>query len=325
MKKYLRFLRVLSLVLIVILLVSVTSTFAEGKKLHFAMVTHELGSGFFAPHKQACEDFAKTYNVTVDFMGPKVWDVKMHVDILESLIAAGIDGIATTTPDPKAYDKIIQEALDAGIPVVGHNNDDTTPNPRLAFVGQFDYPTGRIAAEQAIYYAGGPEAVWGKKAVIFICCPGFTALEDRARGVKDVLSEVGMEVVGPVSYTANSEEVYGIIEATYLTNTDAIMMLSVDAFTEVLSRFIMKNNLGDQVTVGGWDMLPATLEGIQDGSLKFTIGSNPYLTAYYALTNLYFKATKDIEPIDIDTGVVLVDSTNVDKYIQVAKAERGKD
>ncbi len=321
-----RYFVVFSLALIVFLLVSMSPAFAQEpeKKLHFALVTHELGSGFFAPHKQACEDFAKTYNVTVDFMGPKIWDVNEHVNMLESLIAAKVDGIATTTPDSAAYDKIIQEALDAGIPVVGHNNDDTTPNPRMAFVGQFDYPAGRIAGEQAVKYAGGADAVKGKKAVIFICCPGFTALEDRARGIKDVLTENGMEVVGPVEYTADSTKVYGNIEAAYLANSDAIMLLSVDAFTEVLSRFVMQNNLGDQVVSGGWDMLPATMEGVQKGALKFTIGSNPYITAYYALTNLYFYATKGIMPVSIDTGVVLVDSTNIDKYIDVAKAEVAK-
>lgn len=315
---------VVSLLLVVILLGSMTPAFAqdpEAKDLHFALLTHELGSGFFAPHKVAVDDFAERYGVTVDFMGPKIWDVNEHVNMIESLIAAGIDGIATTTPDSEAYDKIIQEALDAGIPVVGHNNDDTTPNPRLAFVGQFDYPAGRIAGEQAIGYAGGADAVKGKKAVVFICCPGFTALEDRARGIKDVLEEAGMEVVGPVEYTADSTKVYGNIEATYLANSDAAMLLSVDAFTEVLARFVMKNDLGDTVVAGGWDMLPATMEGVKDGSLKFTIGSNPYITAYYALTNLYFKVTKGIEPVSIDTGVVLVDSTNVDKYIDVAKAE----
>ena len=324
-----RYLVVFSLVMVVFLLASMTPAFAqepeEGKDLHFALLTHELGSGFFAPHKVAVEDFAKRYGVTVDFMGPKIWDVNEHVNMIESLIAAGIDGIATTTPDSDAYDKIIQQALDAGIPVVGHNNDDTTPNPRLAFVGQFDYPAGRTAGEQAIMYAGGVDAVKGKKAVIFICCPGFTALEDRARGIKDVLTEAGMEVVGPVEYTADSTKVYGNIEATYLANPDAAMLLSVDAFTEVLARFMMKNNLGDQVVAGGWDMLPATMEGIQDGALKFTIGSNPYITAYYALTNLYFKATKGIEPVSIDTGVVLVDSTNIDKYADVAKAEVAKE
>jgi len=199
-----RYFAVFSLAMVIFLLASMSPAFAQDpadEKLHFALVTHELGSGFFAPHKQACEDFAKRYDVIVDFMGPKIWDVNEHVNMLESLIAAGVDGIATTTPDSAAYDKIIQEALDAGIPVVGHNNDDTTPNPRLAFVGQFDYPAGRTAGEQAIQYAGGPDAVAGKKAVTFICCPGFTALEDRARGMKDVLEEAGMEVIGPVEYT----------------------------------------------------------------------------------------------------------------------------
>ena len=313
---------IFSLVLIVLMLVSQTAAFAEEpKKLHFGFVTHEIGSGFFAPHKQACEDFAKTYNVTVDFMGPKIWDINEHVNLLENLIAAGVDGIATTTVDPNAYRKVIRKALDAGIPVVGHNNDDPGGSDRMAFVGQFDYPAGVTAGEQAIKFMGGPEKAKGKQALVFICCPGFTALETRAKGIKDTLEKAGVVVKGPIEYTADSSKVYGNIEAAYLANPDAAALLSVDAFTWVLADFVAKNNLKGKVVAGGWDMLPQTMKGIKDGGLQFSIGSNPYITAYYALTNLYFYKTKGIPPVSIDTGVTLVDSTNIDMYSEVAKEE----
>lgn len=314
---------VVSLVLIVMLLSTTLAAFAQEpeKKLHFALATHEIGSGFFAPHKQACEDFAKQYDVTVDFMGPQIWDVNAHVNMLENLIAAGVDGIATTTPDPEAYDKVIQKALDAGIPVVGHNNDDTSPNPRMAFVGQFDYPAGVTAGQQAIKYLGGADAAKGKQALLFICCPGFGALEERARGIKDTLEAAGMEVKGPIEYTADSSKVYGNIEAAYLANPDAAALLSVDAFTWVLSNFVAKNGLKGKVVAGGWDMLPETMTAIKNGDLQFSIGSNPYITAYYALMQLYMYKTTGIPPVPIDTGVTLVDSSNIDKYSDVAKKE----
>lgn len=317
-----RYFLIATLALVVIMLVSQTAAFAEEpKKLHFGFVTHEIGSGFFAPHKQACEDFAKTYGVTVDFMGPKIWDINEHVNMLENLIAAGVDGIATTTVDPNAYRKVIRKALDAGIPVVGHNNDDPGGSDRMAFVGQFDYPAGVTAGEQAIKYLGGPDKVKGKLALTFICCPGFTALETRAKGIKDTLEKAGMTVKGPIEYTADSSKVYGNIEAAYLANPDAVTLLSVDAFTWVLADFVAKNDLKGKVVVGGWDMLPQTMKGIKDGGLQFSIGSNPYITAYYALTNLYFYKTKGIPPVSIDTGVTLVDSTNIDSFIDVAKKE----
>ena len=320
-----RYVVVASLMLVVLMLISQAPVFAEEPEepMHLAVVTHELGSGFFAPHKQAAEDFAERYGVKVDFMGPKSWDVNEHVNMLESLIGAGIDGIATTTPDPEAYDKIIQKALDAGIPVVGHNNDDaTTENPRMAFVGQFDYPAGVIAGEQAINYMGGEGSVEGKKAITFICCPGFGALEERARGIKDTLEAAGIEVIGPVEYTADPSQVYGNIEAAYTANPDVDALLSVDAFTWVLSNFMAKNNLAEQgIVAGGWDMLPETMKAIKDGNLQFTIGSNPYITAYYALANLYLYNTKGIPPVSIDTGVTLVDSSNIDQFADVAVKE----
>lgn len=130
-----------------------------------------------------------------------------------------------------------------------------------------------------------------------------------------------MNVKGPIEYTADPSKVYGNIEAAYLANPDAAALLSVDAFTWVLSDFVGKNDLGGKVVAGGWDLLPQTLKGIKDGNVKFTVGSNPYITAYYALLDLYFDKTKGIPPISIDTGVTLVDSTNVSAFADVAKKE----
>jgi simple sugar transport system substrate-binding protein len=301
--------------------VSVARADDSDKKLHFAMVTHEIGSGFFAPHKQAAEDFAKRYGVTVDFMGPQIWDINEHVNILENLIAKGVDGIATTTVDPRAYRGVVRKALDAGIPVVGFNNDDAGGSDRLAFVGQYDAPAGKVAGEQALKYLGGADKAKGKTALVFICCPGFTALELRAKALKETLESAGVNVKGPIEYTADPSKVYGNIEAAYLANPDAAALLSVDAFTWVLSDFVAKNDLGGKVVAGGWDMLPQTLKGIKDGNVKFTVGSNPYITAYYALLDLYFDKTKGIPPISIDTGVTFVDSTNVSAFTDVAKKE----
>jgi len=171
-------------------------------------------------------------------------------------------------------------------------------------------------------YMGGEGNVEGKKAVIFICCPGFGALEERARGMKDTLEAAGVEVVGPVEYTADPSQAYGNIEAAYMANPDADALLSVDAFTWVLSNFMDKNNLADEgVVAGGWDMMPDTMKAIKEGDTKFTIGSNPNITAYYALTNLYLYNTKGIPPVSVDTGVTLVDSSNIDQYAEVAEKE----
>ena len=85
-----------------------------------------------------------------------------------------------------------------------------------------------------------------------------------------------------------------------------------------------RDNLKGKVVAGGWDLLPATMKGIRSKDVQYTIGSNPYITAYYALLDLYFYKTKGIPPVSIDTGVTLVDASNVAAYSDVAKKEVNK-
>ena len=61
-----------------------TISTAEDKKLTFALVTHEIGSGFFAKHMRAAEEFEERYGVEVLFLAPEQWNVAEHVNILDN-------------------------------------------------------------------------------------------------------------------------------------------------------------------------------------------------------------------------------------------------
>ncbi len=299
---------------VIALLGMTTVLTAEDKKMTFALVTHEIGSGFFAKHMRAAEEFEERYGVEVLFLAPEQWNVAEHVNILENVLSRDIDGLATTVVDPNAYRDVVDRALAKGIPVVSFNNDDPNGSARQAYIGQFDYAAGVTAAEELIKTMGGKDTAAGQKVLLFMCCPGFAALEIRADGIEDTLKAAGVNVVGPIEYTADPSKVYGNVEAAFMANQDAKAMISVDAFTSVMGTFVKNNNLlksGQLSAAGGWDFLPKTVQHIEDGNLNFSIGSNAYITGYYALTSLYLAATNNIPPIDIDTGASLANSSNI--------------
>ena len=90
---------------------------------------------------------------------------------------------------------------------------------------------------------GGKDTAAGQKVLLFMCCPGFAALEIRADGIEDTLKAAGVNVVGPIEYTADPSKVYGNVEAAFMANQDAKAMISVDAFTSVMGTFVKNNNL----------------------------------------------------------------------------------
>jgi len=56
-------------------------------------------------------------------------DVPSQQEAIRAAIAAGADGIATTSPDPGALVEVVAEARAAGIPVINFN----TPDPAVEF------------------------------------------------------------------------------------------------------------------------------------------------------------------------------------------------
>ena len=79
-------------------------------------------------------------------------DIAEMVNAVNAAIAAKADAIAVPIVDPKAFDKPIQAALDAGIPVFAYNADAprVRRNPRLAYIGQDLYLSGYQMGERIV-------------------------------------------------------------------------------------------------------------------------------------------------------------------------------
>ena len=74
------------------------------------------------------------------------------VNAFEAAIAAEADGIAVSLVDLEAFNDPIEQALDAGIPVLSYNAD--APNARMAYVGQDLYGSGFAMGERIVEIVG---------------------------------------------------------------------------------------------------------------------------------------------------------------------------
>ena len=79
---------------------------------------------FFVPSINGAHDAAEDQGVNI-YMEFGDSDTAKTNDILETAIANKVDGIAMTVWDDDAFDEIVCKAMDAGIPVVLHNIDDS--------------------------------------------------------------------------------------------------------------------------------------------------------------------------------------------------------
>ena len=90
---------------------------------------------FFVPSINGAHDAAEDQGISM-YMEFGDSDTALTNNILETAIANEVDGIVMTVWDDEAFDEIVCKAVDAGIPVILHNIDDSQRgkgNCRLAY------------------------------------------------------------------------------------------------------------------------------------------------------------------------------------------------
>ncbi|MEW5816657.1 MAG: substrate-binding domain-containing protein, partial [Spirochaetota bacterium] len=109
-----------------------------GDGLYFRLVTHGGDDPFWAVVAQGMRDAASELGckAEIDLSGG---DLAKQQKAFQEAVASKPTGIALVVNDATAWDKPVKDALDAGIPVIGINNDDpegANGNARLCYIGQ---------------------------------------------------------------------------------------------------------------------------------------------------------------------------------------------
>ena len=197
--------------------------FPETPEWNFVFINHVTTNEFWVPTIYGLEDASAMLGLpTPQWTGSETSEIGEMVNAFEAAIAAEADGIAVSLVDLEAFNDPIQQALDAGIPVLSYNAD--APNARMAYVGQDLYGSGVAMGERIV------EIVGEGKVALFIATPGQLNIQPRIDGALDAIAESGANIEAQdIASGPLPEEQLNVIEAWYLGNTDAVGMFAVDA------------------------------------------------------------------------------------------------
>lgn len=297
-------------------LVGVTpSLFAEKAKYKFAVVYPATSLAFAVPVKKGMEVAADLLGVEAVFTGPPQMDMVRMRDICEDLINSGIDGLALPIQDPDAFDELVRDALDRGIPVVGYNVDDPTPNARMCFIGQDLYQSGIALGEEMSKLVGE-----GGHVVIGVEAPGQSWVIDRSGGAQEVFKKYNI-TWDEIDTTQIREQALTAFMSYYYGHQNTTGFCGVGAMSSAMAGLAVKK-LGldpDKVHAGGFDLIPLTLELIKEGYMDFTIDQYPFSQGFYSIIVLYLYREYDIYPHDVPTGAGIVNAENVDFVMKLVE------
>ena len=160
------------------------------KDYKITFVNHVTTNPFFTPTVYGIEDACAFFGCSYQWTGSQTSTVTEMVSAMQTAIADKVDGIAVCLVDAEAFNQPTDDALSIGIPVIGYNAD-TTPNSRLAYVGQSLYQSGYNIAQKWL-----PMVKPGGKVMLSIATPGSLNLQPRLDGYIQAIKDAG----DPVTY-----------------------------------------------------------------------------------------------------------------------------
>jgi ribose transport system substrate-binding protein len=262
------------------------------------------------------------YGVKVDVRGPDTYDPAAEVKEFRDAMATKPAGLLVSVADTATMQPAINDAIDAGIPVITIDSD-APASKRLYFIGTNNLAAGRLGGQRVV------EKLHGKGNVVFYTMPQ-TNLDERLKGYKDVFADhPAIKIVEVANIKGDAGNAFDRTQH-WLTekgveHIDAFICLEASAGKDV-AESVKRNNATDRLVIA-MDTDEATLNLVKSGVIDATIAQKPYTMTFYGL-----KALDDIHhyPVDlkkdfatdsfspfprfVDTGVSLVDKINVEGF-----------
>jgi ribose transport system substrate-binding protein len=170
---------------------------------------------------KAAKDYLSGFNGTVDYvdLGNEL-SAEAVVSGIEGALAQQYDGIVVV-PIFDGTARIIDEAMDSGVPVFNIIAEGGVPSKRLAFIGQDATAAGRQIGEFIVDKMGGE----GKLGVITGYF-GATQHNNRMNGALDYIKAEAsnIEILGPFENKDKAESAYSLVEDMYTANPDLKMV-----------------------------------------------------------------------------------------------------
>lgn len=122
----------------------------EHEPIRIALVVKALGIGFFeAANDGAMEAAAELGNVEIIYTGPTSTTAEGQIEVINSLIAQGVDAIAVSANDPDALVPVLERAMQRGIAVISFDSGVAESGRMLHLAPSSDALIGRTIIQLA--------------------------------------------------------------------------------------------------------------------------------------------------------------------------------
>jgi simple sugar transport system substrate-binding protein len=245
------------------------------------------------------------------------WDPQVMLEQFQQAVAASPTGIAIMGhPGEEAFGPLVDDAIAQGIIITSGNNPLPTLEAKyqtlgFGYAGADLYDGGHLTGMAMV--AAGLQA--GDEALVY----DIWHQEGRSvssRGLYDALVEAGLTVEQlDMTDDVDSDASLAVpILTAYIEAHPNLRAIGTQHgnITAVLPRVLQEaGKQPGEIIVGGIDLSPATIEGIEQGYMSASFDQVLYLQGYYPVMQIWLTHNYLIPGLHINTGVGTVTPDNI--------------
>ena len=269
-------------------------------------------------------------NVKITWSGPPLeTDYSRQIEILDSMIAKHVDGIAIAASERNALNNSLDRAAKENIPVTVFDSGVDSTN-YMTFLATNNYEAGKAAARKLGQLLGGK----GNIAEIQHA-PGSGSTMDRERGFTEVIASEfpGIHIIAKQFSQGDREKGMNVTE-NILTANPALsgIFASSEPSSVGAARALKARNLAGKVKFVAFDSSQGLVNDLKAGTIDALVAQDPFKLGHDAILTLVDRLNGKTPPKQVDLSARVITQADlskpdvhallypeIDKYLKLAR------
>lgn len=253
---------------------------ASGKKLKLAFVSNNAAT-FWTIARSGCDAAAKELgNVAVDFRIPSTGSAAEQQQILDDLVAKGVDGIAVSPIDPKNQTDFLNKIAAQTLLICC--DSDAADSKRVCYIGTDNFAAG-VEAGKLIKEA----LPNGGKIMVFVGYADAQNAKDRFGGIKKELEGSNVQVIDLRTDDTDTVRAQKNAEDTLVKYSDISALVGLYNYNgPAILNAVRAANAQGKVKIVCFDENAETLDGVASGDIYGTVVQQPFEFGKQSMTKM---------------------------------------
>lgn len=270
------------------------------------LIVKGTGTEFWKSVDKGAQSAATAYHVDVKMFGPTVEkDYIDQTNYIEQAIARKPDAIILAASDYDLMAKQVENAVNAGIPIVMVDSD-VNSNRTIAYVGTDNVALGGTLAQELCKRT----KAGGKVAVISFVQNSFPAVQ-REKGFRDaVVKDNRFKLLNTQYCDSDIKTAEQQTFAVLQSEPDLVAIAALNAQSATGAARALSKFGGNGIPLFAVDCTPEEAMYMEEGNLALALLQNPYQMGYYSV-GAAVQALNGQSVKDINTDIYTVDKNTM--------------